>query len=305
MYVVTGATGQLGSRIVHSLLDRVPAERIGVSVRDAATAADLTARGSACARPTSSTPTRWPRLRGRRGVLVVSAAIRDAAQAAQAHRAAVDAARAAGAERVLYTSHQAASPASQFSPARGHAATEEHLAAGGPSLRCATGSTRRPSRTCSATRSRRGSSAPRRRSGLVDRARRPRGGGRAHAARREPRRGAHATPHRARGAGPRRRRRLLTDVSGRPVRRVVVDDEQWLADQAAAGVPVGASEFTSACSARPARGSSPSSTRPWPNSSASRDAAAGPPGGRRQCAVTDARSATAPTRARSAGTRYA
>ncbi len=133
MYVVTGATGQLGSRIVRSLLDRVPAERIGVSVRDATTAADLTARGVRVREADFLDPDALAHaFEGAERVLVVSAAIRDAAQAAQAHRAAVDAARAAGAERVLYTSHQAASPASQFSPARGHAATEEHLAAGGP-----------------------------------------------------------------------------------------------------------------------------------------------------------------------------
>ena len=36
MIVVTGATGQLGSRIVDRLLDRVPAETVGVSVRDVA-----------------------------------------------------------------------------------------------------------------------------------------------------------------------------------------------------------------------------------------------------------------------------
>ncbi|MGW7651409.1 NmrA family NAD(P)-binding protein, partial [Streptomyces tendae] len=34
MIIVTGATGQLGHRIVEHLLTRVPAEQVGVSVRD-------------------------------------------------------------------------------------------------------------------------------------------------------------------------------------------------------------------------------------------------------------------------------
>ena len=41
MIVITGATGQLGSLIVVSLLERVPAEEVGVSVRDPGRAADL------------------------------------------------------------------------------------------------------------------------------------------------------------------------------------------------------------------------------------------------------------------------
>jgi NAD(P)H dehydrogenase (quinone) len=45
MIIVTGATGALGSATVRALLDRMPADQIGVSVRDTAKAADLAARG--------------------------------------------------------------------------------------------------------------------------------------------------------------------------------------------------------------------------------------------------------------------
>lgn len=45
MIVITGATGQLGSLIVASLLERIPAEEVGVSVRDPGRAADLAERG--------------------------------------------------------------------------------------------------------------------------------------------------------------------------------------------------------------------------------------------------------------------
>nr|WP_272209698.1 NAD(P)H-binding protein [Marinicella sp. W31]MDC2875519.1 NAD(P)H-binding protein [Marinicella sp. W31] len=43
--IVTGASGQLGRKIVENLLDRVPAKQIGVSVRDPQKVADLKARG--------------------------------------------------------------------------------------------------------------------------------------------------------------------------------------------------------------------------------------------------------------------
>ncbi|MFI1198722.1 SDR family oxidoreductase [Streptomyces sp. NPDC020883] len=43
MLIVTGATGRLGELIVNRLLERVPAERIGVSMRDVSKAADLAA----------------------------------------------------------------------------------------------------------------------------------------------------------------------------------------------------------------------------------------------------------------------
>jgi len=45
MIVVTGAGGQLGSRIVDRLLERVPAGSVGVSVRDIEKAAALAHRG--------------------------------------------------------------------------------------------------------------------------------------------------------------------------------------------------------------------------------------------------------------------
>jgi NAD(P)H dehydrogenase (quinone) len=48
--------------------------------------------------------------------------------ARQLHRAAIEAARVAGAQRILYTSHQAARADSLFAPAVDHAATEVMLA---------------------------------------------------------------------------------------------------------------------------------------------------------------------------------
>ncbi|WCN78604.1 NmrA family NAD(P)-binding protein [Micromonospora sp. LH3U1] len=128
MIVITGATGQLGSRIVDRLLERVPADTVGVSVRDVAKAAGLAERGVRVRAGDFTDPTtlRYA-FEGARKILVVSPAIRGGA-AVTANRTAIDAAHAAGAERVLYTSHQAASKDSLFPAQLTHAETEEYLA---------------------------------------------------------------------------------------------------------------------------------------------------------------------------------
>ncbi len=128
MFIVTGANGQLGSRIVAQLLHRLPADRIGVSVRDVAAAARLAARGVRVRAGDFTDPaTLAHAFEGADRVLVVSAAIRgDGALAA--NTAAIDSAREAGAQRIVYTSHQAASADSLFPAQPVHAATEDHLA---------------------------------------------------------------------------------------------------------------------------------------------------------------------------------
>ncbi|MFI6236146.1 NAD(P)H-binding protein [Micromonospora sp. NPDC050784] len=128
MFVVTGATGHLGSQIVDRLLDRLPPDAVGVSVRDVDKAAGLAERGVRVRAGDFTDPaTLEHAFEGADKVLVVSAAIRGA-DAVVANRAAIDAAHAAGAKRILYTSHQAASRDSLFAAQPTHAATEEHLA---------------------------------------------------------------------------------------------------------------------------------------------------------------------------------
>lgn len=128
MIVITGASGQLGSRIVDRLLERVPADAVGVSVRDVDKAAALAERGVRVRAGDFSDPATLERaFAGATQVLVISAAIRGGG-AVTANCAAIDAARVAGAKRILYTSHQAASKVSLFSPAITHAETEEWLA---------------------------------------------------------------------------------------------------------------------------------------------------------------------------------
>ncbi|MEV0406203.1 NmrA family NAD(P)-binding protein [Actinoallomurus sp. NPDC050550] len=131
MIIVTGATGQLGRQIVESLLTRMPAHRVGVSVRDPRKAQGFADRGVRVRQGDfTDTAGLAHAFEGASQVLIVSvdkmgeAAVRD-------HRAAIDGAVEAGARRILYTSHQGAGSASHFQPCRDHAATEEALRASG------------------------------------------------------------------------------------------------------------------------------------------------------------------------------
>jgi uncharacterized protein YbjT (DUF2867 family) len=127
MIVVTGATGQLGTKIVDQLLALVPAPEIGVSVRDVGRAAGLAERGVRVRRGDFNEPESLAgAFEGASRVLVISSNETGADAVAQ-HVAAIDAARAAGAERVLYTSHQASATDSRFAPMPDHARTEAYL----------------------------------------------------------------------------------------------------------------------------------------------------------------------------------
>lgn len=132
MIVVTGATGQLGRGVVDGLLERLPSEQIGVSVRDPDQASDLADRGVRVRRGDYADETSLlDAFEGAHQVLVVSTNSMDPEVVERHHHTAINAAVAAGARRILYTSHAAASAASPFPPARDHAAAEAMLAASG------------------------------------------------------------------------------------------------------------------------------------------------------------------------------
>ncbi|WP_030803860.1 NAD(P)H-binding protein [Streptomyces sp. NRRL F-2799] len=124
MIIVTGATGQLGRQTVERLLHRVPADRIGVSVRDPKKAEALAARGVRVREGSfTDAGSLAHAFQGATQVLIVSVD-KFGEEAVGQHRTAIEAAVKAGARRVLYTSHMAASPASHFQACRDHAATE-------------------------------------------------------------------------------------------------------------------------------------------------------------------------------------
>ncbi|MER5884907.1 NmrA family NAD(P)-binding protein [Streptomyces sp. NPDC001941] len=131
MIIITGATGQLGRRIVESLLTRVPAGQVGVSVRDPQKAKALADQGVRV-RQGSFTDARGlaHAFEGASQVLIVSVD-KMGEECVSQHRTAIDAAVAAGARRILYTSQMGASATSRFEACRDHAATEDALRAGG------------------------------------------------------------------------------------------------------------------------------------------------------------------------------
>jgi uncharacterized protein YbjT (DUF2867 family) len=127
MIIVTGANGQLGRLVAERLLERVPAEQIGVSVRDPEKARGLEERGIRVRRGDFADPASLAHaFEGASRVLVVSVAA-TGETAVRQHRTAIDAAKAAGARRIVYTSHMGSRPSSPFPPMRDHAATEEAL----------------------------------------------------------------------------------------------------------------------------------------------------------------------------------
>jgi uncharacterized protein YbjT (DUF2867 family) len=131
MIVITGATGALNGATVEHLLSRVPASEVAVSVRDAAKAQHLADRGVRVRRGTYDDPAALrDSFEGADQVLLVSSSD-PAADQVSLHRTAIDAAVAAGASRILYTSHQHVGPSSPFPPARDHFATEALLAGSG------------------------------------------------------------------------------------------------------------------------------------------------------------------------------
>ncbi|MFG1869593.1 NmrA family NAD(P)-binding protein [Micromonospora arborensis] len=246
MFVITGATGQLGSQIVDRLLERVPADTLGVSVRDTAKAASLAERGVRVRAGDFTDPTTLEHaFEGADQVLVVSAAIRGSG-AVDANRAAIDAAHAAGAKRILYTSHQAASRDSLFAPQLTHAATEEYLAGLGvpftalrngfyaSTLSFAIGAALETGQLVAPA------------DGPVSWT--------AHADLAEAAAAALVEEGALDGITPALTAPemldleavagVLTDVTGRTIRRVVADDEQWRADVIARGMPVAAADFT-------------------------------------------------------------
>ncbi len=131
MIVVTGATGLLGGAVVERLLGKVPAAGIGVSVRDPAKATALADRGVRVRRGDYDDAASLAHaLEGAEQLLLVSAAA-TGEPALRQHATAIDAARAAGVRRIVYTSHMGVNPASPFAPMPDHAATEALLEASG------------------------------------------------------------------------------------------------------------------------------------------------------------------------------
>ncbi|MFF3498524.1 NAD(P)H-binding protein [Streptomyces sp. NPDC003247] len=124
--VVTGATGHLGRHVVEQLLEKVPAEQITAVVRDEAKAADLAARGVRLAVADYNVPETFDGLFAAGDkVLLISGNEFDKGRPRQ-HQVVIDAAKAAGAALLAYTSAPGSLTAAL---ADDHRATEDALLA--------------------------------------------------------------------------------------------------------------------------------------------------------------------------------
>ncbi|MFJ9949232.1 SDR family oxidoreductase [Kitasatospora sp. NPDC091207] len=120
MYVVTGATGQLGRLVVEGLLAKVPAHEVAVAVRSAEKAADLAARGVTVRVVDYDRPeTLAGAFAAGDRVLLISGS--EVGRRIPQHTAVIEAARAAGVALLAYTS---APGAATFRLADEHKATE-------------------------------------------------------------------------------------------------------------------------------------------------------------------------------------
>jgi NAD(P)H dehydrogenase (quinone) len=129
-YAVTGATGPFGHHVVESLLDRGIAPRdIVAIVRTPAKAVDLAARGVDVRLGDYSRPETLPSALARVDTLLLVSGSEVGRRIAQ-HGAVVDAAKAAGVGRILYTSILRADT-SEIGLAAEHKATEELIRASG------------------------------------------------------------------------------------------------------------------------------------------------------------------------------
>lgn len=127
MIAVTGATGALGGRVAALLAGRdVPMRLV---VRDPGRAPDIPQAEVAIAAGYHDGDAMAAAFRGCGTVFLVSG--RESATRVQEHQSAVDAAVAAGVERIVYTSFLSATPDAVFTLARHHHATEQHIRASG------------------------------------------------------------------------------------------------------------------------------------------------------------------------------
>ncbi|MCX5154502.1 SDR family oxidoreductase [Streptomyces sp. NBC_00291] len=123
--VVTGATGSLGRLVIEELLERVPAERVAVVVRNKEKAADLAARGIDVRLADYDEPAS---LAGAFGagdrVLLISGS--EVGRRVPQHTAVIDAAKTAGVAQLAYTG-VLGGPEADFDLAAEHKVTEQAI----------------------------------------------------------------------------------------------------------------------------------------------------------------------------------
>ncbi len=131
MIIVTGATGALNGSTVDRLLHHVAPDEVVVVARDVARAERFASLGVQVRRGDYADAASLPSAYEGADQLLLVSSNDPQADTVALHGAAIDAARAVGVGRILYTSHQGAAPDSPFRPATVHHATEQLLADAG------------------------------------------------------------------------------------------------------------------------------------------------------------------------------
>jgi NAD(P)H dehydrogenase (quinone) len=127
LIAVTGATGEVGGRVARRLAERGLQQRL--VVRDPSRAPELEGAELAQASNYEASDEMEAALRGAETLFLVSG--EEARNRIDQHKVAVDAAKAAGVERIVYLSFYGASPDTAFTFGRHHFHTEEHIKASG------------------------------------------------------------------------------------------------------------------------------------------------------------------------------
>ncbi len=131
MIVITGATGALNGATTDHLLKSVPPQEIAVVARDVTKAQRFAERGIEVRHGDFAEPSSLPAAFAGADQLLLVSSSDPAADAVALHTAAINAAVSVGVGRILYTSHQGATPNTPFGPGRDHYATEQLLAESG------------------------------------------------------------------------------------------------------------------------------------------------------------------------------
>lgn len=127
-YVITGAAGNLGRRTAELMLERVDPAELVLVTRRPDELAEFADRGADVRRADFDAPESLPEaFAGGERLLLISTDVVGARVAG--HKAAIDAAAAAGVRHVAYTSIPNPSDANPAGVVADHRATEEHLAA--------------------------------------------------------------------------------------------------------------------------------------------------------------------------------
>jgi len=126
MIAITGATGQLGRATLHYLQQKTAANQLIALVRDPQKATDLSAQGVQVRQGDYNDPAALrAAFEGAETVLLISGD--DLEHRLQQHKNVIDAAKAVGARRVLYTSVINPAADSHFGALPSHVATEAYL----------------------------------------------------------------------------------------------------------------------------------------------------------------------------------